>query len=72
MKTTIEEIKEWIKRGKKEKATHLIVVCDTFEYEDYPVYVYEKDDYNEIRNKYDGNNMQRIMQIYDLKNIIKL
>lgn len=32
MKTTIEEIKEWIKRGKKEKATHLIVVCDTFEY----------------------------------------
>lgn len=37
MSTTKEELREWIKRGKSAKATHMIVVCDTFDHEDYPV-----------------------------------
>ncbi len=33
------DIKRWFRNGKKNGATHMIVVCDTFDYEDYPVYV---------------------------------
>lgn len=29
----------WLAQGKRLKATHLIVVCDTYDYEDYPVFV---------------------------------
>jgi hypothetical protein len=39
MATSKEDIKVWIKRGQDQKATHMIVVCDTFDWEDYPVYV---------------------------------
>ena len=37
--TTPEMIREWFNRGIELGATHLIVACDTFDYEDYPVYV---------------------------------
>jgi hypothetical protein len=66
MATTKEDIKEWFKRGKKQKATHLIVVCDTFDHEDYPVYVKKKEDIHEKCGKYDGKNMQRVMEVYNL------
>lgn len=33
MGTTQQEISEWFDRGVKEGATHMIVVCDTFDYE---------------------------------------
>ena len=39
MGTTRERIREWIERGQEEGATHVIVVCDTFDWEDYPVMV---------------------------------
>ena len=39
MSTTRNEIRGWLKRGQRQKATHVIVVCDTFDHEDYPVYI---------------------------------
>jgi hypothetical protein len=71
MGTTREEIKEWLERGKSKKATHLIVVCDTFSYEDYPVFVKEGEDPKEIAKKYNNlDEMSRVMEVYDLsKNI---
>ena len=62
--TTQDDIREWLKQGKKEKATHLIVVVDTFSYEDYPVFVKKKEDVNEVFNKYDKKGMQRVMEVY--------
>ena len=35
-----EAIERWIKDAKEKGATHIISVCDTFEWEDYPVHVY--------------------------------
>lgn len=71
MATTKEDIKEWIKQGKAQGATHMIVVCDTFDWEDYPVYVKPDED---VRKRYDsyasGANMQKVMEVYNLsKNI---
>lgn len=63
-------IKLWIKDAPK-KATHMIVVCDTFDYEDYPVYVMKGQNVYEVQANYTGKNMQRVMEVYNLKKSIK-
>ena len=59
------EIEEWFDVGKAGGATHMIVVCDTFDWEDYPVYVTEYQDVNEMVPKYQTN-MQKVMEVYNL------
>jgi hypothetical protein len=54
--------------GKKEGATHMIVVCDTFDYEDFPVYVKKGEDVREIVQKYkDPDRMSKVMEVYSYK-----
>lgn len=67
MGTTKEDIKEWIKRGKDDGATHMIVVVDTFDWEDYPVYVKADEDCRKKYDSYNGKEMQRVMEVYDLR-----
>lgn len=38
MAATKEFIRNWLQRATKEDS-HMLVVCDTFDYEDYPVFV---------------------------------
>ena len=59
----------WIKEAKKMKPrpTHIISVCDTWDYSDYPVYVFGEDDLEKKKQKYDGVNMQTINEVIDLK-----
>lgn len=64
--TTAGEILNWFKEGQKKKATHMIVVCDTFDHEDYPVYVTRKQDPKVVYAEYSGKNMQRVMEVYAL------
>lgn len=40
MPTTREDIVRWFEEGVKQDATHLIVVCDRFSYEDFPDYIH--------------------------------
>ena len=65
--TTQEDIRTWLERGKKEGATHVIVVCDTFDYGDYPVMVMPGEDAREKYEDHNGKNMQRVMEVYDLR-----
>lgn len=62
-----EDVNSWIADAPK-YATHLIVVCDTFSCEDYPVYVFDGqgEELNVIAAEYDGVNMQRINEIIPL------
>lgn len=64
--TTKEDIRGWLKRGIRDKQTHVIVVCDSFDYSDYPVFVDQGEDARRIAAKFDGQNMQRVMEVYDL------
>lgn len=66
--TTHDDIKEWFKRGLKDKShpTHFLVVCDTFDHDDYPVFVKPDEDVHEIASKYNGTNMQVLMEVYHL------
>lgn len=67
MGTTREVIKGWIDRGLEQKATHLIVVSDTFDHDDYPVFAATDAEAIEKYDEYNGKEMQRIMEVYDLR-----
>ena len=64
--TTKAEIKTWFEDGEGIAATHMIVMCDTFDYEDYPIYVLPGEDAKAIAEFKNGSNMQRVMEVYNL------
>jgi hypothetical protein len=66
MAASLKDIAGWFERGKKASSLYMIVVCDTFDHEDYPVYVDPGEDFWSVHAEYDGTNMQRIMEVYDL------
>lgn len=68
MAATLDDIRGWLENGKNQKdITHLIVVCDTFDYDDYPVYVSSKQNVREVFDEYDDKNMQRVMEVYSFR-----
>ena len=67
MPTTRQEIAEWFEEGVKNSKTHMIVVCDTFDYDDYPVFVSEGESARTAYEERDGRNMQRVMEVYNLR-----
>jgi hypothetical protein len=66
MPASYEDLSAWFDRGVCENATHLIVVCDTYEYEDYPVYVMPGTDVRQKADEYSEESMQRVMEVYVL------
>lgn len=64
--TTKQDISRWFDNGIEKEATHLIVVCDTYDWDDFPVYVSKDEDVHEIEEKYMGKNMQQVMEVYNL------
>jgi hypothetical protein len=67
MAASKEDIRRWLQEGSKDPdCTHVIVACDTFDYEDYPVYVKKGEDVQERIKEYSGKNMQRVMEVYSL------
>jgi hypothetical protein len=65
MSTTKRQIRDWLLSGRMKGATHVIVVCDTFDWEDYPVNVLPGQDVREVAKQYDGD-MQLVMEVYNL------
>lgn len=66
MATTKEDIRSWLESGKERGATHVIVVCDTFDWEDYPVYVMKDEKIQERYDHFNGKDMQKVMEVYNL------
>lgn len=66
MAANIEEIRCWLENAKEKDYTHLIVVCDTFDYDDYPVYVSKDEDINDTIKRLRSESMQRIMEVYNM------
>jgi len=65
MTATKNDISRWFDEGVAQGMAHMIVVCDTFDWEDYPVYT-SIEDFSKTYKKYDGKDMQKIMEVYDL------
>ena len=66
MPTSRDDIKGWLECGKKEGATHMCVVCDTFDWSDYPVFVRPDQDAREVAKQNNGPNMTKLMEVYRL------
>ncbi len=65
--TSKDTLSSWFDRGVAQNATHMIVVCDTFDYDDYPVYVTSDQDVRVEEAYYKKASMQRVMEVYNLK-----
>ncbi len=61
--TTKHNIRNWLNRSCE--ADFLIVVCDTFDHKDYPVFC-TRANFKETHAKHAGKNMQRVIEVYDL------
>jgi hypothetical protein len=66
MATSKDDIRRWFDEGVKEGATHMIVICDTYDWEDYPKFVKPGENAREVARANNGTNMQKVMEVYDL------
>lgn len=67
MSTTAQELRAWVEKGAEMKdVTHVLIVCDTYDYEDYPVYVRKGEDVQARAKENNGPNMTRLMEVYSL------
>ena len=63
--TTVAQLRTWFDIGVAEKASYMIVVCDTYNHTDYPVFYGEVGLSDKI-NYYHHKNMQEVMAVYRL------
>lgn len=60
------EIERWIQVGINQGATHLIVACDTNDYDNYPIFVSPEEDANIKYIEKHNVNKQQVDEVYDL------
>lgn len=65
MAASVHDLSEWFDRGVKNGQRYMIVVCDTFDYDDYPVFC-TVEEFKKSYQDHNDQNMQRIMEVYDL------
>ena len=66
MAASMQDIRGWLAHGKAQGATHVVVVCDTFDHDDYPVFVMPGENVRKRTEEYNSKNMQRVMEVYSL------
>lgn len=63
---TKEEIRKTVMSGNTGEYSHVIICCDTFDYEDYPVYVKYEEDIKKVVADYNNHNkMSSVMEVYN-------
>lgn len=62
MAAQLADIKNWFESAEAQGATHMIVKCDTFDWEDYPVYVMPGEDPRTVNSE----NPDRTMECYKI------
>ena len=66
MAATQIDIRRWFETAKKQNATHLIVACDTWDWDDYPVYVDKSQDVRKEERRIQSSEMQKVMEVYNI------
>lgn len=65
MATSKQDISGWFDHGILNKHDFMIIVCDKFDWQDYPVYC-KRNEFNLKHKQYNGQNMQQVIEVYDL------
>ena len=64
--TTKEDIRSWLERAEKDH-THMMVVYDSFCYENHPVFVSKGENVNEVYIKFiNRKDIKNVMEVNDL------
>ena len=66
MTATKLEIIMWLEKARAQGATHLIIACDRYNYDNYPIYVTAKEDVRKEIRRIIRQNMQSIDEVYDM------
>jgi hypothetical protein len=61
---TFNDISRWFDDGVG-AYTHMLVVCDTYDWSDYPVYVGPEQNVHDVIAKNSGPNMTKLMEVYN-------
>ena len=71
MSACLEDIKRYIEQGQKQNATHVIIACDTFDHDNYPVFVMPHENIQEKISHIREQGMQRVDEVYNLSKDIQ-
>lgn len=66
MAATQDDIRGWLMKGKRIGATHAIIVCDTFDWTDFPNYVRPGEDVSARIAELQSKPMLKVMEVYNL------
>jgi len=70
MVATKQDIRDWLNREttfmgfRVSGCSHMLVVCDTFDYDDYPVWVAKTENVREVYDEMNSKPMQKVMEVY--------
>lgn len=67
-----EQVQQYFQRGRDQKFRYMIVMEDTFDYEDYPVYLNTIEECDKYIWDHNGKNMARFLSLFDLASGKKL
>jgi hypothetical protein len=62
----MDTISRWFDEGKESGEAYMLVVTDTFNYEDYPSYASSLESAQAQVKQYANGSMTRVMEVYDL------
>lgn len=63
---TLQQVAGVITRAKAQGATHLLIVCDTWDYEDFPVMANSLEEAKAIKDDFHIKHGYKVMETYDL------
>lgn len=66
MAASRSDISGWYDQAVAEEATHMIVVTDTYDYDDYPIFVPSGENVRAKVDHYNSQPMQSVIEVYDL------
>ena len=66
MTASYGDVLNWEALAKEQGATHIISVCDTFDWDDYPVYVMPGQDVDEVVARYLEKDMQIVNEVIEV------
>ncbi len=67
MTATLQDIRGYVERGQKNGSTHVIIACDTFDHDNYPVFVSSQENVQEKIDDINKSEMQKIDEVYNLQ-----
>ena len=62
---TRAEIQRWFEDGVAQKSAYMVVMCDTYDWDDYPVYAGDRSWAERLVKS--PVSMQKVMEVYDLQ-----